>query len=204
MINIYLIRHAECEDNVTHLVPRNNSPLSNKGIREAKLVAKKLKRLDLNAIFTSDQERALHTARIISKTSQIKVIKSKDLRERKFPRKILGKSEEDETARIILQEMTLNSSDPKWHYSNEENFAEWKIRTINAIKVLSKEKNKNIAVVTHAGFIRMTLCFIKHGANFSEKNYNKLRQENKIKSASLTWVKITDKGGLKLFSQPFA
>lgn len=61
---VYLIRHA---DRLRDGERTPVSPLSEKGIRQAEAVAKRVAKLGIDVIYSSTYERAYETARIISK-----------------------------------------------------------------------------------------------------------------------------------------
>jgi len=70
-----LLRHGETNWNrELRIQSRNDIPLNQKGISEAKKVAKKLKKEIITAIYTSPLKRARHTAQIIAKEFGIEPI----------------------------------------------------------------------------------------------------------------------------------
>lgn len=67
-IDIYLMRHGETRFNVQERMQgRCDSPLTEKGIQEAKLAAEKLKDIHFSTIYVSTSERARDTAEIVSR-----------------------------------------------------------------------------------------------------------------------------------------
>ena len=67
-IDIYLMRHGETRFNVQERMQgRCDSPLTEKGIQEAKLAAEKLKDIHFSTIYASTSERARDTAEIVSR-----------------------------------------------------------------------------------------------------------------------------------------
>ena len=66
-IDIYLMRHGETRFNVQERMQgRCDSPLTEKGIQEAKLAAEKLKDIHFSTIYVSTSERARDTAEIVA------------------------------------------------------------------------------------------------------------------------------------------
>lgn len=61
---VYIIRHA---DRLKDGNRTPESPLSQKGIRQAKMVAKRVTKLGIDVIYSSTYERAHETARVIAK-----------------------------------------------------------------------------------------------------------------------------------------
>jgi broad specificity phosphatase PhoE len=63
--DIYVVRHGETEDNVKKVFRTSNTNLTEKGIKEAKEVGKKLSGVDIPEIVCSSLPRAIHTANLI-------------------------------------------------------------------------------------------------------------------------------------------
>jgi probable phosphoglycerate mutase len=84
MLRLILLRHGESEMNRkgVHQGQLHNSSLSEEGIQQAKDVAKFLESLRIDFIFSSDMNRAVETAKIISKSfGKIEVVEDPRLRE---------------------------------------------------------------------------------------------------------------------------
>jgi probable phosphoglycerate mutase len=71
----YLVRHGETEWNAENrFCGRTDVPLSEAGRRQAKSLAKRLKPIPFEALYSSPLERALETARLISESSGLEPI----------------------------------------------------------------------------------------------------------------------------------
>lgn len=85
MITIYLVRHGEsvynCEGRIQG---QQDVPLSQTGIRQATLLANRLESTNISAVYTSDLERAIATARIIATRLGLEVENTPLLRESKL------------------------------------------------------------------------------------------------------------------------
>jgi len=88
MINIYLVRHGQDVDNSQGVLNgHRNTPLTEKGVKQAQETAEKIKAFDLSfdVIFSSPLIRALETTSLISeKTKSPKPIEEALLIERNF------------------------------------------------------------------------------------------------------------------------
>lgn len=73
-LNIYIIRHGE-------KIEGDNMPLTERGRKQAELVAKRLKKLGIQKMYSSDLKRCKETAEIIKKQIKIPIIFEKALRE---------------------------------------------------------------------------------------------------------------------------
>jgi phosphoserine phosphatase len=78
-MRILLVRHGESEHNAGLKKEIIDSPLTKKGIMQAKKVAKRLKKFKIDKIYTSNLSRAKKTAEIIS--HEIKVPVKKEFHE---------------------------------------------------------------------------------------------------------------------------
>src|SRR3989344_8043224 len=85
LTTFYLVRHGETEYNVKKIIQgQSDSPLTKKGIEEVKNVAKKLKGIKFDYVFSSDLLRAKRTAEIIALEHKLEIQTNKLLRERRF------------------------------------------------------------------------------------------------------------------------
>ena len=68
MTTFYIVRHGQSELNTQHRLQGHiDSPLTEKGVKDAALVAKKLKKMQFDKIYSSDLGRAFRTAYLIAK-----------------------------------------------------------------------------------------------------------------------------------------
>lgn len=70
-MEIYLIRHGETGGNVAHRHQAENTPLTDRGVEQARQVAKKVKELKPTHLLTSPMVRAIETARVIGEVCDI-------------------------------------------------------------------------------------------------------------------------------------
>lgn len=79
---LYLTRHGQTEWNVENRFQGwSDSPLTEKGIRQAKDLAKRLRGISFDAIYSSPAGRALQTAEILRDGRDIEIREHPDLRE---------------------------------------------------------------------------------------------------------------------------
>ena len=142
----YFIRHGETFYNDAKIIqPVMGSQLNKKGEAQAEIAGSKLKDKKFEAYYTSDQERAWSTAKIISKQCGRPVHPNRDLRERDWGR-WAGRS----------------NADLKWADSPEkgETLEEFVTRTLRGLNCVLK--NGEIAVVAHGGTFAVLLAAIGH------------------------------------------
>mgnify|MGYP005753059493 CR=1 FL=1 len=161
MLTIYLTRHGETEWNTQNrLQGWKNSPLTEKGIRGAQLLGKRLSNIDFNVIYASPSERAYKTANYIRSGRDIPVITDENLKELSYG-DWEGKTR-DELKRKFKKEYNNFSNapnlyDPKPH--NGESLTDIKQRVESVLKRIHAENtNGNILIVTHGVTLKVILA----------------------------------------------
>ena len=84
MARLLLVRHGKTEGEVSRYYGHINIWLSREGIKQAELLRERLASESLDAIYSSDLERAISTAEIIAVAHKLKVIPCPHLRELDF------------------------------------------------------------------------------------------------------------------------
>ena len=75
MLHLMLVRHGETEWNAQRRYQgQSDTPLSELGVRQAKLVAERLAGREIDALYASDLMRAWETAQFIAKKSGLQVL----------------------------------------------------------------------------------------------------------------------------------
>jgi broad specificity phosphatase PhoE len=164
---IYLIRHGETDWNVKRIVQgHSDNPLNKTGQLQAKELAKRLKHIHFDAIFSSDLLRAKRTAEIIAQEKKLAVQTTKLLRERAYGkfegkpapllivwRKAIRKGIEALTAE---EKKILIKEDPQIE-SNESLVSRF-LTFVREVAV--GYSGKNILIVSHGGLMRIFLIKI--------------------------------------------
>lgn len=157
---LYLVRHGESLGNKKRLVTgHDDQPLTPLGIQQAENLAKKLKEVHFDAIFSSDLLRARRTAEIVGVRHGVEIITSKSLRERTLGRfdGMLREDYEKEVGHLLKQAKEM-SSEEQWSFKvdkDSENQAELNLRFVNQLReIAASYPGKTVLVVTHGGCIR--------------------------------------------------
>ena len=174
-MKLYLVRHGQTNFNASSLHQHGNVELSEKGIGQAETLAKRFSNIKIDVIYTSPFQRAKHTAEIINKNFNKEIIESEFLQEKKNPSEIVGKSRKSSEVLRIKELIEEKADDPFWHYSDEENFTEFKKRVFQFLPFVEKENHKNVLAVSHSGTIRAMALLIALGESLSFTEYNKFR-----------------------------
>ena len=85
MTQLILIRHGETVWNQQRRMQgHSDSPLSETGMRQARLLARRLKQIEFSTLYSSDSGRAHHTARSVAAVTGHDIVLEPRLRERHF------------------------------------------------------------------------------------------------------------------------
>ena len=196
---LYIVRHGETEWNVKKIIQRHEDiPLNNKGETQAKELAKKLRHIKFDAIFSSDLIRAKRTAEIISLEKKIVVQTAKALKERYFG-KYQGKSfaVNNEMTKLI-NNLKMFSGPGLREVESDENII---LRITTFLREIAVAyPKKTILVVSHGGPMRTLLIhlgFATHN-NFTEGQIDNLAYV-KLKSDGTDFI-IEETEGIKTMS----
>lgn len=159
-MKLYFVRHAESEANLNNAYNSDRDSLSPLGRRQAEAIAKRLSKIPIDLILSSDLIRAEETAAIISEEIGVKTRYSRLLREWKRPSVWAGKRVDDPEIKRVSQEMIANINHPTWHYADEENFHDLKRRAQKLLNLAEKLRIKNIAVITHGTILRTIILLV--------------------------------------------
>ncbi len=186
---LYLVRHAQSEGNVHGILQgHSDSPIVQLGVQQAQALAYKFKDIQIDAIYSSDLQRAYKTALILALGRDIKIETSNKLRERDF-----GKFQgvlDDKTrvewldfkkklANLPYQERLKVKAAP-----SVESDEELLNRSLIFLKQLVKTHiNQTILIVTHGGVMGL---FLRH-IGFAPWN-----QEISIQNTG--WAKVISDG----------
>ncbi len=133
---------------------RRNNRLSKCGIKVTQDVAKTLKDIPFDVIFSSPLMRTMQTANIVNQYHHVKIIKDDDLIE--IDQGIFAGRKKDS---LSQQEQLLRKSRSK--AAGMESYQHCLKRTKNFVERLKKTNFKNVLVVTHyraATFIEDIVC----------------------------------------------
>jgi broad specificity phosphatase PhoE len=167
----YIVRHGETEWNRDgRLQGQKDSPLTEKGLAQAKVVAQKLRHIKFDALFSSDLLRAKRTADIIALEHELAVDTTEALRERKFGT-VEGKKPE-ELRRELKEIMEVFDSLPpeeRFRYrfvEDMESDDEVATRFITYLREMAVAYiGKTVLLVCHGGLMRAFLIKVGYGTH---------------------------------------
>lgn len=176
MTRLYLVRHGETEWNsISKVQGRTDTELSAEGIKQAKLLAGRLARENIDFIYSSSLKRALKTAEIIADYKRCEIVKSD-----KYHEICLGPWEGmtiNEIKEKYSEHFRVYREDPaNFKLPGAETFMDLTERTYNAIlEIVSSHKGSNTLVVSHGTAIKAAIIKI---LGIDIINYSKFKVDN--------------------------
>lgn len=147
---IYCVRHGESESNVTGIFPTNDTPLTQRGIEQAKQAAESLAHINIAEIYSSPMLRTIQTASIIAERLGLEFRVDERLREAGLG-KLTGRRHAE-----------IKSENAFWYreYFSEENtyglekFSSIVERMLSLVNELYGAGKTSVVLVTHLEPIR--------------------------------------------------
>lgn len=173
-MKVYIIRHGETTANIkgTHQTPE--TPLSEKGEKQAHAVAKRFHTIHIDTIFSSPYARAYLTAKAIADILNVSVTILDALKETKKPSEFIGKPKDHPDTLKVKDLMKKYIDNPQYRYSDEETYHEIRQRAITALTTILKAKKENVLVVTHGDVLRMLFAVMMFGKEVDQRTYKKI------------------------------
>ena len=162
MIKIMLVRHGVTEWNATQRIQgQSDTHLVPDGVHQARLLTIHFPFDTVDAIYSSDLNRAMTTAKIIASRFNLEITPVKEFREINFGSwegksfEDIAKEEPAEFKKFFLQPDMLI-------FKGGETFAELQNRAITMLKKIVHDigDNKNIVIVMHGAIIRTIIAYI--------------------------------------------
>ncbi|MEK7605317.1 MAG: histidine phosphatase family protein [Patescibacteria group bacterium] len=175
-MKVYFVRHGQSTFNAdpfhnkTHQFP--TTPLAEEGFAQAEKVAERFKSIPVDIIYTSSQTRALQTAETINNVLQKKLVVADLLIEKRTPTILHGKDRNHPEAIEIKTLIKEHNNDPDWHYSDEENFFDFKARGLKFIEELEAMPYENVLVVTHGYIMILIALLMVYGDDLTDSIFN--------------------------------
>lgn len=192
-MKLYLIRHGESVGNQMNVHQFDNTELSQLGQLQAYATGMYLRMKDIDALITSDMARAKQTADIIGEKLHMHPQVTNLLREMRRPTAIQGKPVDDPMVVQIKDVMFDHAEDPAYHYSDEENFHEFKMRVKQALEYLVSLERKKIAAITHGYVIRMMVIITMLDDYLKPSYIEPMRARWEVGPGSITVLELNEK-----------
>ncbi len=179
---VYFVRHGESEGNVANIHQNAEVTLSEIGQSQAKMAGYRFKKIPVDVVIASDYVRTMQTAEIINHTLQRPMETSSLLREMRRPSEVVGKGIHDPYVTEIKQTIKDHRNEPEWHFSDEENFYDFKLRAKTCLHMLEDRSESHILCVTHGFFLCMIISIVVFEDDLTptlfEKMYHQFHNSN--------------------------
>jgi 2,3-bisphosphoglycerate-dependent phosphoglycerate mutase len=161
---VYLIRHGETLWNTENrLQGQLDSPLTVEGVRQATVLAGRLSSVHFDAVYSSDLERARHTANIVtSRSTPVPITFDNRIRERHFGC-FQGYTWEEITKKFPEEAGKELSGDPMNRVPGGESKQQLLSRALEFFKdVAVRHRNQKILVISHGGILNVWTRHVLH------------------------------------------
>lgn len=197
---LYLVRHGQSELDHKNIHRDHTPSLSKEGEQQAAAVAKRFSRIAVDAVMASDYVRARETADEIARVTGKEIIEIDLLREQKRPSEIIGKQKDDPEAVAVRKEIVAHKNDPFYHYSDEENFFEFRKRAQEFLHFLSGRDEESVVAVSHGRMTRMLVAVMMHGEVLTPDLFGRLYAFLGISNTGITLCRSGDKNAWQLIT----
>lgn len=175
-MKVYLVRHGESVGNKAGLHQTPEMELSESGRRQSELLARRLKKIKPDLIYSSTFLRTRQTAEIISKSLNIPVEYWDSLTELRTPSEIHNKSINDPKIAKIKEFVKKNFARENFRYSDEETFPELNNRIKKVLEHLIRNHQKqNIICISHASMIKAIMSKMIFGKRLTGQIFTDIR-----------------------------
>lgn len=171
-MQLFLVRHGECNSYEKGRRQKPDSPLSKIGKKQAGLVAKRFKKENIDLIISSSWTRAFQTARVISETTGIHLETFDWVHERKQHPKLYGVKFESKIHNKYLSEIIKNN-DLDWKFRGKGESLRDVIKRAQKLErhLVKKHLGQNILLVSHGIFIRCFLGIAILGRGYDDTSF---------------------------------
>lgn len=173
-VSFWFVRHGQSEGNVleAECLVMNDTPLTERGITEARTIAKYLKenKIKVTDIYTSPLGRSHQTAEVIAKELDLPTKVKDGLRERNWG--IWGNLPWDKVSD------KLSGMDIEKRYAfipeNGESWRQMEVRLFSSLEEIAEENSEgeNILIVTHRGCLRAVLPVLAKESKDKHKDFS--------------------------------
>ena len=157
---IFLVRHAEPVgiDQQKRYLGQHNPDLSPFGVHQAEKLCEAFRSCPIQAVFTSDLLRAVHTALLIVKNHHCQPERIREFREISLG-EWEGRTFQEVQAQYPEEYEQRGQDIANYRTPGGESFADLQKRVLPAFRAVVKTKG-NLVIVAHAGVNRVILCHL--------------------------------------------
>ena len=192
--HLYFVRHGESNSNADGVSRGPASILTERGEREAELVAERIARIGVDAIVASPYIRTRATAKPISEKLGLPVEENELLTEWRTPSSHVNRSRKDPDIREERTAILGQFGITDYVHSDEETFTDFKSRALAAMESLRAHPADRLCVVTHGIFLRMLFLAWLKGEEFDGHDFARTWRMV-VNNTGVTYVRWSDGEG---------
>jgi len=191
MKTLYVVRHGKTGGNDQNIYQAEDTPLSQEGRDQARILYERFTNIPLEVIYTSPLLRATETTEIINEELQLPVETDNLLKEWRKPASLIGKFFTDRKAQEFEKARILNRDNAQWKWKDEESVSEAEDRIAEFLLKMKTVSQEHILVSTHSFPMRMMLCVVLlEGQEIN--SYNRILGNISIKNTGITVFRLWD------------
>lgn len=158
---MYFVRHGETLLNRRNVHQSPNTPLSPRGVEQARSVAEVLRGVSPDLLLTSEYTRARETAGIIGMSVGVAPVVNPLFYEITRPSSLYGLSHFHPRTLSYVAQSVLKKNDISWRYEDAENFNDISTRAKRALEYLESltPQHHSVVVVSHTVFINIMIAY---------------------------------------------
>jgi probable phosphoglycerate mutase len=188
---IYLVRHGQTNDNVTHTVQNAESVLSEKGERQAVVLAERLRHLSFQHLFVSDYVRTRQTVAPLLPYISVEPVYTPLARETKMPSQFIGVSNQSEEFQAFYRLASEHQNNPDWRYADEETFYDVVAR-VQKLFELATSQEGDVVIVTHGRFLTYMVMYVLTKGNLTFDIWSLCRHSFETSNTGITVLEYSE------------
>lgn len=187
-MDLYLIRHAKTDSHLKNIRQSPDTPLGKYGLKQAKALAKRLKNIKFDHLYSSSWPRALQTAKVISKQLGIKIKKHPHIHENLKHPGLNDIDMESEINQTFMKERSENWTNFDWKFGGEgESVNDLIKRGEKVIKSLVKKNpHDSVCLVSHSYFMAIVTSILVIGPLSDKNTFIKLVRNLEVTNTGVT------------------
>ena len=198
-MNVYFVRHGESEGNFKKTHQGSDVALSEKGKKQARLVAERLKGIGIDVIYASPFRRTRQTAETIAKELDLPIEYWDHLKELKRPSELEGLRYSDPKAKAIKKMIYQNQPKTDWKFSDDESFDDLLTRARQVEKHLFEHhRDQNVLCVSHIQIMVMVVLQMILQDKLTSEVFWQFYYHCRQKNTGITHLKYTETFGWNL------
>lgn len=183
---VYFVRHGQSQGNAAPVFQAKDSPLSEKGFRQAEFIATRVSSVPFDKLIASPLKRSCQTAEIISKAVNKSITFSDLFVERIKPSSIDGKYYADSSANNVWRRWEESLVTSGKTVEDGENYEQIVKRADQALDYLKQQSEKTLVVVTHGYFLHTLIARVLLTDSLTSESFKKFQRVVSTENTGVT------------------